>query len=918
MLNSELWREVSPYLDRALAMPEEERDAWLVALCAGKPALGELLKSLLEEHDVLSRERFLDEAPQPITPAQSLGGQMIGAYALVAPVGRGGMGSVWLAERTDGRFERRAAVKFLNIALAGLGGEERFKREGTILARLAHPHIAQLLDAGVTPSGQPYLILEYVEGEDIVRYCDTRQLEVAARLLLFLDVLAAVAHAHTNLVVHRDIKPSNVLVTRDGQVKLLDFGIAKLLEEEGGSGAATQLTREGGAALTPLFAAPEQVTGAGVTTATDVYACGVLLYELLTGQHPAGPGPHSPADLLKAIVETEPPRMSEAVRPVGASAEAVLARAYSRAATPDRLKRVLGGDLDTLVAKALKKDPQERYASAAAMADDLRRYLGHEPIGARPDSLSYRTAKFVRRNRTAVTLTGIAALAITAGVIGMLVQARTVRAQRDFAFNALARAETIDQFNVFLLSDAAPSGKPFTVNELLARAEHILSLQRTKNDADRVELLASIGIQYSIEEQDAQARRVLEEAYGLSKGVSEPSVRADAACNLASELSRSGDFARAEALFQEGLHGLPNAPQFAIARFNCLRRGSEVAQQRLDQRQGIARLEEARRVLAESPFQSDWDQMLAFLNLGEAYRVAGQTDKAIAEFEKADALISSTGRQETQSAATVFNDWGLALQQQGRPLEAERLLRRSIDIERADQTQDAVPPMSLGNYALILRMLGRLDAAADYVERSSAKARRMGDEIALFHALYTGASIYFDRHDFVRAGAALRELEPIIRRTFPPGSDWIAALVSQQALLAWGSGHPDQALRLADESVATVETEMKVKGQGKYLLPTLLLRRETILSGTGRQAQAAADASRALAMLQAGVPPAAFSSYVGEAYAALGSALRSQGKVEEARAAFKAAANHFQHTVGPDSPRTLAVLQFVDGDPHTR
>jgi len=422
VLNSQLWQEVSPYLDQALAMPAEEHEAWLVSLCAQNPALAELLKSLLEEHEVLSRERFLDETPQPLSAAQVLTGQTIGAYALVAPIGRGGMGSVWLAERSDGRFERQAAVKFLNIALAGLGGEERFKREGSILARLAHPHIAQLLDAGVSPSGQPYLILEYVEGEDIVRYCDAHRLEVGARLRLFLDVLAGVAHAHANLVVHRDIKPSNVLVTRDGNVKLLDFGIAKLLEEEAGSGTATQLTREGGGALTPLFAAPEQVTGGPVTTSTDVYACGVLLYELLTGQHPAGPGLHSPAELVKAIVETDAPHVCDVVVSHGAATEAVRMNATQRATTPEKLCRLLRGDVDTIVAKALKKNPVERYASATALADDLHRYLKHEPISARPDTLAYRAATFFHRNRTAVLLAGSAlVLVITSLSAGLYV-----------------------------------------------------------------------------------------------------------------------------------------------------------------------------------------------------------------------------------------------------------------------------------------------------------------------------------------------------------------------------------------------------------------------------------------------------------------------------------------------------------------
>src|SRR5438552_4753893 len=223
------------------------------------------------------------------------------------------MCSVWLARRSDGRFEGKVAVKLLNAALVGRAGEERFRREGDILARLTHPHIARLIDAGVSATGQPYLVLEFVEGERIDHYCDDRRLDVAARLRLFLDVLAAVGHAHANLIVHRDIKPSNVLVAGDGSVKLLDFGIAKLLEDEAQAGEATELTREAGRALTPEFAAPEQVLGAPVTTVTDVYALGVLLYVLLGGQHPAGESTHSAAELIKAIVDESPTRLSNAV-----------------------------------------------------------------------------------------------------------------------------------------------------------------------------------------------------------------------------------------------------------------------------------------------------------------------------------------------------------------------------------------------------------------------------------------------------------------------------------------------------------------------------------------------------------------------------------------------------------------------------
>jgi serine/threonine protein kinase len=402
-LSPDQWQVLSPYLDRALAMTEDERGAWLSSLGERDPALATQLAALLSEHRVLAQEGFLENRRFALPNATGLAGQTLGPYTLISQIGQGGMGSVWLARRSDGRFERQAAVKFVSIALAGRATEERFKREGSILGRLTHPHIAELLDAGVSSDGHPYLILEYVDGEAIDRYCDERKLDVETRVRLFLDVLAAVAHAHANLIVHRDIKPSNVLVTTSGEVKLLDFGIAKLLEGEGQTGAATLLTHEGGSALTPQYAAPEQLTGQPVTTATDVYAQGVLLYLLLCGRHPAGSSLHSPADLVKAVLDREPSRASDAT--TGDNSKLI---AEKRGTTPDKLRRELCGDLDTILGKALKKDPRERYSSVTGFADDLQRYLKHEPISARPDTLAYRTAKFLRRNRTVVSLTAAA------------------------------------------------------------------------------------------------------------------------------------------------------------------------------------------------------------------------------------------------------------------------------------------------------------------------------------------------------------------------------------------------------------------------------------------------------------------------------------------------------------------------------
>jgi serine/threonine protein kinase/Tol biopolymer transport system component len=342
------------------------------------------------------------------------------------------MGTVWLAERNDGRFERRVAVKVLNIALMGKGGEERFKREGRILGRLTHPHIAELIDAGVSLTGQPFLVLEYVEGDHIDFYCDQNELEVKARVLLLIDALRAVEQAHANLVVHRDLKPSNILVRRDGQAKLLDFGIAKLLECDGQTGESP-LTLEGGRAMTPEYAAPEQLKGEPVTAATDVYASGVLLYVLLTGHHPTGAGPRTPAGLVKAILDTEPSRPSDVVASIMANGENAVTNAKRRATTPDKLARLLRGDLDTIVGKALKKNPQERFPSIKTFADDLQRYLRHEPISARPDTIAYRAGKFVHRHRSSV----IAALLVTLALIGTTI----------FTWFFPRRPEPLTQFN---------------------------------------------------------------------------------------------------------------------------------------------------------------------------------------------------------------------------------------------------------------------------------------------------------------------------------------------------------------------------------------------------------------------------------------------------------------------------------------
>ncbi|HEY1129238.1 MAG TPA: serine/threonine-protein kinase [Roseateles sp.] len=455
-ITKERWLVLSPLLDELLDLGADARALRLEALSQQDAALADELRTLLQQEQALDDGGFLErpvvdalhlEAP-PESPVQE--GLTIGPYRLERELGQGGMGSVWTAQRVDGRFEGRVAVKFLRAGLFAAGDAGRFAREGQILARLSHPHIARLLDAGVV-QGQPYLVLEHVDGQPIDAYCREHGLGIEARVRLFLDVLAAVGHAHARLILHRDLKPSNILVTRDGEVKLLDFGIAKLLDDAGQGTAHTELTQLAGHAYTPQYAAPEQVQQSEVTTATDVYALGVLLYQLLGGGHPTAADTQMRLDLLKAVVEQVPRRLSEAARQ-GDDPQ------FARQA------RQLRGDLDTIVAKALKKLPAERYPNAEALSDDLQRWLLHEPIGARPDSRWYVVGRFVRRHRLAVGAGAAAVLVLLASTTVSLLQAR--RAE-DAEQQAQARRQQADDLLSFMLGEFADKLRPIGRLELL-------------------------------------------------------------------------------------------------------------------------------------------------------------------------------------------------------------------------------------------------------------------------------------------------------------------------------------------------------------------------------------------------------------------------------------------------------------------
>ncbi|MEP6571086.1 MAG: serine/threonine-protein kinase [Gemmatimonadota bacterium] len=532
------WSILSVLLDEVLELPTDARPAWLAEHRISEPMLVAQLEELLEREVLVDRDEFLTErrAP-PLPPVSTLAGQTLGAYVLERPLGQGGMGSVWLARRSDGRFLGVAAIKFLSLAVAGPAGEARFRREGSVLALLAHPNIARLLDAGVTPAGQPYLVLEYVDGQPLDAWCDTHRLPVEGRLRLFGQVMAAVAHAHANFIVHRDLKPANILVTADGIVKLLDFGIAKLLEE--GQGSASALTGSHESVLTFKYASPEQIRGDPITAASDGYSLGVILYELLGGRHPTSGDSHTPAEHVVSILNTDPPQLSRAVTPSARFArEDALRISEARDASPEKLHRVFTGDLDNILSRALKKSAGERYPTVEALAEDIRRYLEHEPVAARPTSMAYRASRFIRRNRATMAVVSVAAAGLLAATGFSIEQMREARRQRDGAVRETLRADGVLQFQNQLISHVGD--QPMTMRQIVDRGVELLNHRHVVDRASEAEVVLSLSSIYTELGDMLQARGMLARAESLAAADGQVELLTQIRCASAIRLTEMG------------------------------------------------------------------------------------------------------------------------------------------------------------------------------------------------------------------------------------------------------------------------------------------------------------------------------------------------------------------------------------------
>ncbi|HEY9231040.1 MAG TPA: serine/threonine-protein kinase, partial [Blastocatellia bacterium] len=513
-MTPERWRQAKALLEEALAHDPAARAAWLAEACKGDAPLRQEVESLIASYE---EDRDFMEAPAVAAPslagaAPAPEGRMVGPYRLIREIGHGGMGTVFMAARADDQYRKRVAIKLVR---RGMDSEQilaRFRSERQILASLDHPNIARLLDGGTTDDGLPYFVMEYIEGQSIDRFCDEHKLTTVERLRLFRTACSAVHFAHQNLVVHRDLKPSNILVTPDGTPKLLDFGIAKLLKPELYAQTLTP-TATSLRPMTPDYASPEQVKGTPITTASDVYSLGVLLYELLSGHRPYQIKSYTPVEIEKVICEQEPERPSAAIgRTVTTqSADGTLTPetvSRPREGQPERLRRKLKGDLDNIILMALRKEAQRRYSSVEQFSEDLRRHLEGLPVIARKDTFAYRAGKFVSRNKVAASVALAFVLLLAVSLVIIVRQSVRAARERD-------KAQQVAQFlaEIFKVSDPGESrGASVTAREILDKGAERIDRELSGQPEVQATLMATIGQVYESLGLYDDAARMLETA----------------------------------------------------------------------------------------------------------------------------------------------------------------------------------------------------------------------------------------------------------------------------------------------------------------------------------------------------------------------------------------------------------------------
>jgi tetratricopeptide (TPR) repeat protein len=734
----------------------------------------------------------------------------MGPYRILRSLGQGGMGEVFLAERADAEFEQRVAIKVVHGGAAGRAVHSRLKMERQILAQLDHPNIARLLDGGSLADGSAYIVMEYIEGVPIDEFCDSKRLNVTARLKLFRTVCAAVHYAHQNLIVHRDLKPSNILVSEDGNPKLLDFGIAKLLDDRTAGQHTVAVTHADIRVMTPEHASPEQVRGLAITTASDVYVLGVLLYKLLSGTAPFRIPSMRLADIERVICETDATLPSHAIGAHGVDAATV---AELRGSTPKRLRRTLEGDLDNIVLMAMRKEPDRRYGSAQQMAGDIQRHLDGRPVIARRDTLSYRTMKFTRRHWLPLSVGAAAAFLVLAFATMTYVQAVRIAAardraahQRELAETERARAEEVSSFlvNLFKLADPEENrGSMVTARELLDSGAQRLRAGLQDLPATKAALLATVGSVYDSLGEYQDALPILSESLAL-QGQSHDHSRVETLLELGRARIGVGDLPRAEAPLQEALR--LSQDEFGASSVESGRALWSLGMLRHQQ----GRFADAKALytrslsILETSQARETDISFVLSDLAKVYSREQQWPLARQAYQRALEIDRRVLGDDHPRIAYRLQNLAIVEQNMGDLAGAEALYVEALRREqRAYGDRHPETATTEGNYGLLLEREGRLDEAAPLLRGALEVSLKLygPDNYNVGYARVSMAMLLHDQGDLAAADTEFRQALAIYDKSLPADHQNRASALMHYARLMVDRGKPEQALALSEESL---------------------------------------------------------------------------------------------------------------------
>lgn len=747
------WQTIKSVFDEAVKLPPSKRKEFINKKCAGNPALRIEVISLLDSHDKAGA--FLETPHIEATSGTSVKvkndpftGKKFGKYKLVECIGTGGMGSVYLGVRDDGQFEQKVAIKFIKSGLNSGYVIKRFLNERKALASLNHPNIARLIDGGSTKSGMPFFIMEYVEGKPITRYCDDNKLNVQKRLELFLKICSAVQYAHRNLIVHRDIKPSNILVTNDGEPKLLDFGIAKILSPVSEDNN-TKLTQTGMWNLTPEYASPEQFKGGNITTVSDIYSLGILLYKMLTGHSPYKVKGKMPHELNKIISETQPEKPSTIV---GKVYEYYNADGKIKITSPEeigknregnigRLRKKLKGDLDTILLMALRKEPERRYQSVEQFVEDIRRHLKGLPINARQDTLGYRAGKFIQRHKIAVAAAVIINILVISGIIAVLWQADIASTERDKANAEALKSQKVVEFLQKTLSAADPGqeGRDVKVYDVLIESVAKLGTEFKDQPELEAEILTTIGITFQNLGLYDEGRIQLSRALELRELVfgTRHSKYAESLNHLALLEHYYGDYRLADSLYRESINVHKSLSTLSTKEY------------------------------AE-----------ALNNYGVLLTDEGKFDEAITHLRQALEINQKVLPEIHENISSAGNNLAIALHFKGDLEEAERLYQKSHELSK--ELFGELHPFvatTINNLAFIKMDRGDYQGALQQFRRAlDMKTELFGNtqpEVGQAHH-NLGSTLYFIK-DYISAENELRTALHVYRGSLPENHAWFGS-----------------------------------------------------------------------------------------------------------------------------------------------